>query len=118
MKLFTRATLLLLLALSSTSCVIVRSNTGVDRKGDYVSPQTFEQVKPGVSAEYVMAILGAPTTKTELENGTMIWKWRYTEVTESNGGILLLVSSKKSTDSVHNSFVEFEDGTVVRAWRD
>ena len=65
-----------------------------------------------------MAILGAPTTKATLENGTEIWKWRYTEVEESSGGILLVVKSKKSTDTVHNSFVELADGVVIRAWRD
>jgi len=118
MNALTRTSLLLLLALAASSCVIIRSNSGVNRTGEYVSPETFDQVKPGVSSEYVVAILGAPTTKATLENGTEIWKWRYTEVEESNGGILLVISSKKSTDTVHNSFVEFEDGVVVRAWRD
>jgi len=118
MKLLTRVALLLLLTLSSTSCVIVHSDKGVNRTGDYVSPRTLEQIKTGVSAEYVLAILGSPTTKSELENGTEIWKWRYTETLESHGGILIVFRSKSSTDTVHNSFVEFEDDTVVRTWRD
>ncbi len=118
MRQLARTALVLALAFTTGSCVIVRSNSDVDRTGDYVSPQTFDQIEVGADADYVLALLGTPTTKSELSGGTEIWKWRYTEVRESHGGILLVVNSHKTTDTVHNSFVEFADGVVVRSWRD
>ena len=118
MQRLVQTSLVLFLAVAATSCVIVRSSSDVDRTGDYVSPQTFAQIEPGATPEYVLALLGSPTSKTELPDGSEIWKWRYTEVRESHGGILLVVNSRKSTDTVHNSYVELADGVVVRAWRD
>ena len=118
MKMLTRTLAVLFLALASSSCVIVRSNSGVERTGEYVSPQTFENIKSGVSSDYVLAVIGDPTTKTEVEEGSEIWRWRYTEIRESNGGVFLLISSKRTTDTVHNCYVELNDGKVVRAWRD
>jgi len=105
-------------ALTWGSCAIVSSHSDVDRTGNYVSPETFEQVKVGTSTEYVTAILGEPSSKSTLSDGTEIWKWRYTEVRESHGGVIFVVNSRKTTDSVHNSYVEFQDGKVARAWRD
>lgn len=118
MKIITRTLAVLFLALASSSCVIVRSNSGVERTGEYVSPQTFANVKPGVSSDFVVAVLGDPTVKTAVDGGNEIWRWRYTEIRESNGGVFLLISSKRTTDTVHNCYVEFGEGKVVRAWRD
>ena len=65
-----------------------------------------------------MAVLGDPTTKTTLDDGTEIWKWRYTESRSSSGSVFLLLSTSDSKDHQNNTFVQFENGLVSKAWRD
>ncbi len=105
--------------LSALLCGCVISSSGrASHSGQYVSAATFEQIEAGKSKEYVLALLGDPTTKTSLDDGVEIWKWRYTESRSSSGHIFLLLDASSSKDEQHNTFVEFEHGVVAAAWRD
>ncbi len=60
-----------LVLLSLTSCVI-----GLDshssQSGDYVSQESMRQIAAGKSSDFVLAILGEPTSKVTLEAGVEI----------------------------------------------
>lgn len=106
-----------LLSLALSGC-IMSSNGRTSQSGQYVSPKTFDQIQDGNSKEYVLAILGHPTSRTSLEDGVEIWKWRYTETRDSSRQIIFLLNTSNKNEAEHNTFVEFEDGLVTNAWRD
>jgi outer membrane protein assembly factor BamE (lipoprotein component of BamABCDE complex) len=105
------------LGLCLPSCVI-SSSSRTEYSGNYVSDQTLQQVKVGAKPDYVLAVLGEPSTKSRLEDGTEIWKWRYTQSRSSSSSIIFAFSGNSKTDTVRNTYVQFEDGKVVKSWRD
>lgn len=114
---FFRAACIAALALALAGCLI-RSDSDTQTTGRQVSPETLSKVKSGSSEEYVLALLGEPTSKTPTEAGHQIWKWEYTEVKRSEGGVFLVFSADSSKHSSDAVFVEFQDGHVVTTWRD
>ncbi len=123
-QLTTRSTARLPLVLSSllagvlaTACII-NVDSHKERTGRYVSEPTLEQIVPGRSKEYVLALLGDPTSRTVVEDTTEIWKWTYSETTRS-GGRVIFVYSGDSTERVEGAtYVEFVEGEVRKTWRD
>jgi outer membrane protein assembly factor BamE (lipoprotein component of BamABCDE complex) len=106
-----------LCALGLCGCVI---NTGShsETSGRYIGEQTFEQVSPGKSKEFVLAVLGEPTTKTPLSDGSEIWKWLYRQKKKSSGSVLFVFNGDSSTETQSATFVMFKDDVVTQAWRD
>ena len=107
----------LLLAALLPGCLIT-SNGNTSHSGQHISGETFDQVQQGTSVGFVLATFGEPTSRTKLEDGGEIWRWRYTETRSSSGTVILLLSSSNRTEKQHNTFVEFRDGVVVKTWRD
>jgi outer membrane protein assembly factor BamE (lipoprotein component of BamABCDE complex) len=97
---------------------LIGSHTHTNVSGRYVGPDTLAQIQPGKSEAYVMALLGDPTDKTDIENGTSIWKWRYTETGTSSGAVIFIFASDSKTETQRTTYVEFKDGLVVKAWHD
>ena len=115
----TRALFLSLALLAPlSSCVVIRSDTDSEIEGKYVGTTTLEQITPGKDQQYVMALLGEPTHRTSLDDGTEIWRWSYSEKKRSSGHVLLLIDTDSSRESQHSAYVEFSGGQVVKAWRD
>lgn len=100
-----------------TGCVI-GSSSHTDVSGNYIGNETLAQIQPGKDQAYVLALVGDPSDKTVLTNGTEIWKWRYTEQKKSSGSVIFLLSAESNTNDVKTTYVEFKDGVVVKAWRD
>jgi outer membrane protein assembly factor BamE (lipoprotein component of BamABCDE complex) len=98
-------------------CLIGSSNRTQVTGRDF-GPETLSQIQPGKNKEYVIALLGEPTDKSHLDDGTDIWKWRYTESRNSSGSVIFLVASDSKTETSRTTYVEFFDGRVVKAWRD
>lgn len=105
-------------ALPLAGCRVVSSSTTISQSGNHISPNTLAQVQPGASPEYVLTLLGPPSTKTQLESGIEIWRWHHREERTSKGGVLLLFSGTRETTVERSTFVEFADGAVTKAWRD
>jgi len=108
------------LALGLSSCLF-SSNRKVDTSGQYISPTTMEQVKPGETQEFVQALFGEPTTKvsTESDEGdSEIWKWSYSTDTRDTGSVFLIASSSTRSHAGGAVYVEFQEGEVVKVWRD
>jgi len=101
-----------------TPSCLIGSSSHTKVTGRDFGPDTLAQVQPGRTKSYVLAILGDPTDKIAVEDGTDIWKWRFTESRDSSGSVIFLVASDSQTETRHTTYVEFKDGVVLKAWRD
>jgi outer membrane protein assembly factor BamE (lipoprotein component of BamABCDE complex) len=100
------------------SACIINVDSHKERTGRWVSAATLEQITPGRTQDYVRALLGEPSTRTIVDGTTEIWKWTYSE-TQHSQGQLIFVYSGDSTERVEGAtYVEFQEGLVVKSWRD
>lgn len=98
---------------------LISGSSDTKISGQYVGPATFNEIEPGVTTvDWVRGVLGEPTTKTSLADGSEIWKWSYTRKRSSAGGVFLLIGSSSAEETVGATFVQIKDGVVVKAWRD
>jgi outer membrane protein assembly factor BamE (lipoprotein component of BamABCDE complex) len=107
---------ILILSLLCTGCLVTHtSNT--THKGIEVTPETFAQIKPGsTTIGWVQATLGNPTEKTRNDNDE-VWKYIFTEHTDSSGAVFLIFGGSDSTEKSETTFIEFKDGIVINKWR-
>ncbi len=96
---------------------LVSSSSNVTHTGTNVGDSTWAQVVPGKSMSWVAAVLGEPTSKQKLDDGSEIWKWTYTERTDNSGAVFLIFGGSSSHENSHTAFVEFKDGVVTNHWR-
>jgi hypothetical protein len=88
------------------------THTGTD-----VAQSTFEQIKVNqTTIGWVHATLGDPSSKTS-DGGDEVWKYAYTEHTDSSGAVFLLFGGTSSTDKTKTAFIEFRNGIVINKWR-
>jgi len=94
-------------------CVVM---TGKDAttNGRKIDDATFAQVVPGKTKDFVEGLLGEPSERIPREDGTVQWRWRYSERHDSNTGFIFLFASHNSTTVTQVRFVEFKDGVVTR----
>lgn len=97
---------------------IINVDSHSERSGRYVSASTLQQVEPGRTQDYVLALLGEPTSRTKLEGGTEIWKWAYTETKRSEGSLIFVFSGDDTERIEGAAYVEFQDGVVRKTWQD
>ena len=108
-------------ALASTllpACFVIHADSHVHSTGKVVSAQTLSRIEPGRDREFVLALIGEPSTKTALQGGVEIWKWEYREQRTRSSGLLLVVDADETTERRGTTYVEFRDGVVVKAWQD
>ncbi len=106
-------------ALALGGCVIVNADSHTSYQGRYVTDETLSQVRTGATQEYVTALIGEPTTRTPLSDGSAVWKWTYSKRVTSKNHVLLLFSGDSSHESQGTVFVEFGPDLLVRhTWRD
>jgi hypothetical protein len=99
------AAILLLLG----GCLIL-DNSETTHKGVAVAPDTF------ATSAWVVATLGEPSSKNKTD-GDEVWKYVYTEHTDSSGAIFLIFGGSSSNEKTETTFIEFKDGVVVNKWR-
>ncbi len=106
-------------ALLLGGCVIINSDSHTTFQGRYVSDETLAQVRTGNTQEYVTALIGDPSSRTDLSDGSAVWKWSYTKRVSSKNSVLLLFSGDSSHENQGSVFVEFGPDELVRhTWRD
>ena len=114
-----RFPLLVLLAATNAACVVVQSDSRTHYSGRHVSEATLAQVQPGATQEYVLALLGEPSVRTSLGDGSAIWKWMHTRKETAPGSFILLFSGGRSVEIEGATYVEFtSEGLVRHTWRD
>jgi outer membrane protein assembly factor BamE (lipoprotein component of BamABCDE complex) len=83
-----------------------------------IGTSTLDQIEPGSGRRFVIALLGEPMQKIPLEGDRELWTWGYHLRESSGGSTVLVIDNRPRTETTHAAFVEFDDGRVVRAWRD
>lgn len=102
-----------------TAGCLVRGKNYENIEGRYIGDQTLSRIEPGeTNREWVLAVMGEPTTKSTLDTGRQIWKWEYRRVKSSSGSVLFVFGGSDRSVEVRNVYVEFEDDTVTSVWRD
>jgi len=101
---------------SMTGCLISSENHAAFT-GNYVPSDTLSRIRVGESTPaYTEALMGTPTNKTDLEDGSSIWRWDYTIHKSGEGTLFLIFDGEHSTTKQHATYVEFRDGLVSRKW--
>lgn len=101
------------------SCVVVQSDSRTHYSGRYVSESTLAQVTPGKTQDFVLAVIGEPSSRTTLDDGGEIWKWAHTKREDSSGHLILVFSGGRSVEVEGATYVEFTPDKLVRhTWRD
>ena len=77
------------------------------------------RIEPGATQEYVLALIGEPTTRTKLSTGGSVWKWEFSEKVTRKGHVLFVVNDDSTKETRGATYVEFDtDGLVTASWRD
>jgi outer membrane protein assembly factor BamE (lipoprotein component of BamABCDE complex) len=102
--------------MSAPGCLITGESTTTTR-GTNVAPSTFAQIKVGsTTIGWVHATLGDPSSKTT-DGDDEVWKYTYTEHTNTSGAVFLVFGGSTSTEKVNTVFIEFKNDVVINKWR-
>ena len=109
---------LLLAVIGLNAGCLVGGSSEVKREGSYVSDQTLNTIEPGKTGKaWVLATLGEPTSKKEIEPGHELWKYSYKETKEGEGYVLFVFGGSDKSETGGHVFVEFKGDTVSKSWR-
>ena len=98
---------------------LVSGSSSTKVSGEYIGPSTFNEIEPGVTkVDWVQAVMGEPSSRACLDDGSEIWKWSYERKHSSAGGVFLLVGGSSKEETTGATFVQIRDGVVTKAWRD
>ena len=109
------------LALTLPGCLIMSSDK-TQTEGTQVSEETLAQIAPGTSEELVLALLGPPTSRKEMSDGTELLRWRFQRTQKRGTAVLVIFAGSTETKETGTIFVILEQGDerriVQRVWRD
>lgn len=98
---------------------LVRSSSRTEYSGRYIGAETVRQIEPGKSKEdFVLAVLGSPSSKTQVADGSEVWKWDYRKKHHSRGKVFLIVSADDSSETQGATYVVLRDSVVEKVWQD
>ncbi|MBC7834103.1 MAG: hypothetical protein H7Y88_03260 [Phycisphaerales bacterium] len=88
-------------------------------EGTYVSEALMEKIQLNDTREdWILAVLGEPTSRATLDDGSEIWRWVYRPAGSQASLVSLLgQGEEKPTPQPITSFVRFKGGVVVDKWR-
>lgn len=87
-------------------------------EGQYISDELFKRLKENETTEdWVLALLGEPTSRYTLNDGTSVWKWVYREQGFNTSVFKLTGSDEEPTLPQLLTFVRLRDGVVIEKWR-
>ncbi|MBK7643155.1 MAG: outer membrane protein assembly factor BamE [Planctomycetes bacterium] len=107
----------LLLSFGLSGCLI-GANSHSEKTGRYVSHETLAQIQPGREEEFVLSLLGEPTSRSVAGETTQIWKWEYHSREKREDALILVLASEKTTEVRSTTYVLFEAGKVEKVWQD
>jgi len=108
----------LALAAAALPGCLINSSNNEHYSGTYVSEATFNRIEPGTTTkQWVLGTLGEPSVKTNLEDGSELWKWQYSKTKQSSGSVLFIFGGSSSSETGGAAYVQMRDGIVTKAWR-
>lgn len=97
---------------------LIGSDRQVRTTGSFVQRDALDRVMVGESTPaFVEAMLGAPSSKTTLENGQEVWRWDYTRIENSDGYLFLIFRGETRKEHRASTYVQFKDGVVIEKWQ-
>lgn len=106
-------------SLAVLSGCLVRSSSKTVYSGRYIGSDTIGQIEPGKSKDdFVLAVLGAPSSKTQLSDGSEVWKWEYRKKKTSSGAVFLLVDADDHTETAGATYIVMRECVVEKVWQD
>jgi hypothetical protein len=110
---------LLAAATFTASGCLIQSSSSTSYAGNRVTGKTLARLEKGVSnEEYVLATIGVADEEQELSDGTILWKYSWSEKRQHSGAVFLLFGGESSTSRQGKAFIRFEDGVVQDYWID
>lgn len=107
------------LAFSGPIQIHMRGPT-IKYEGVYISDALFERVELGKTCvDWLLAVLGEPTKRAPLEDGSAIRKWSYRPV-EQEASLVQILSGGDGEPSLHpvTVLVHLRDGVGIEKWSD
>jgi len=102
-----------------TGCISGRSDVRYGPKGPAVGTETLRQIQVGsTSKEWVLGMLGEPTSQTQTPEGTEILRYVYTKMVDSDFSAFLLLNFDDKREDRTVLYFEITDGIVTRYWRE
>jgi hypothetical protein len=91
----------------------------VEYEGTYVSEALIERIQLGTTgADWILAVVGEPQSRTTLDDGSEIWKWVYRPTGSQQSLVSLLgQDEEKPQPQPITAFVRLKDGLVIDKWR-
>ena len=105
-------------AIMTTGCLVV-TGSSYHESGVKVTPTTLDRIELGTTTEtWVIAALGEPTERTEVEGQPNVTILRYEHrTTEHSGGtVLFLFAGGKDESHTSTAYIEVTDGIVTDYW--
>jgi outer membrane protein assembly factor BamE (lipoprotein component of BamABCDE complex) len=106
-----------LLFVGLTGCLIM-SNEKTEVEGTEVSEETLSQIEPGSPEDLVLALLGEPTTRQDLSDGTTLLRWQYRKTTKKGSAVLVIFAGSTKREESGRIYVLLRDAKVEKVWRD
>ncbi|MBX3357414.1 MAG: hypothetical protein KF745_03205 [Phycisphaeraceae bacterium] len=88
-------------------------------EGIYISDELLDRVRIGETTdEWLLAVFGEPTSRTEMKDGSQIWRWTYGP-TEQQASIVEVFGSteKEPKLAVRSVFAHLRGGIVIEKWK-
>ena len=105
------------LALSLTGCLVFSSDK-TEVEGTKVGVETLKQISAGTSEDMVLELLGPPTTRKPVSDGTELLRWNYKRTRDRGTVIFLLFAGTRTMSESGTIYVTMKDKKVERIWRD
>ncbi len=109
--------LAILIATTLTGCLVMSSEK-TEVEGTPVSEETFAQIQKGSPEDLALSLLGEPTSREDLSDGTTLVKWSFRRTTKKGKAILVIFAGSTKTEETGTIYVILRDGKVDRVWRD
>lgn len=102
--------------MAASGCLIISGKT-VHESGVKITDSTLRQIRIGETTEaWILATLGEPTTRTEVEDGTVMLRYDHCITRAEGGAVFLIFAGGSETRTRSSTYFEIRDGIVTRVW--
>ena len=108
----------LAIAIMTPGCLVV-SGSSFHESGVKVTPTTLDRIELGTTTEaWVIAALGEPTERTEVEGqpNVVILRYEHRTTEHSGGAVLFIFAGGKDESHTSTAYFEVTDGVVTDYW--
>ena len=107
---------ILLICLVTAGCIVSTENTSQER-GKKLKNSSLRKLEPGVTTkDWTVSVLGTPTSRSKLDNGTEVLKYEYSKTVNHELAIFLLLGTESEKTTSESVCLEFKDNILTRYW--